>query len=121
MSKERARRRAEREREAAIRAAARAAQHERRERRGGGRRAARARVARRVTLDRMPRLAPAGRPTGTLAHRRRVQTSVLIAVLVAINVVVWVVRPDWASRFAALVVSILAAPVLVTLLLPRRR
>src|SRR3954447_15614350 len=116
MSKERARRRAEREREAAIRAAARAAQHERRERR-----AARARVARRVTLDRMPRLAPAGRPTGTLAHRRRVQTWVVIAVLGAINVVVGVARPDGASRFAALVVSILAAPVLVTLLLPRRR
>jgi Flp pilus assembly protein TadB len=116
MSKERARRRAEREREAAIRAAARATQRERRDRR-----AARARVARRVTLDRMPRLAPAGRPTGTLAHRRRVQTSVLIGLLVAVNVVVWVVRPDWASRFAALVVSILAAPVLVTLLLPRRR
>ena len=116
MSKERARRRAEREREAAIRAAARAAQRERRERR-----ASRARVARRVTLDRMPRLAPAGRPTGTLAHRRRMQTSVIIALLVAVNIVVWVVRPDWPSRFAALVVSILAAPVLVTLLLPRRR
>jgi hypothetical protein len=116
MSKERARRRAEREREAGIRAAARAAQRERHERR-----AARARVARRVTIDRMPRLAPAGRPTGTLAHRRRVQTSLLVALLVAVNVVVWVVRPDWASRFAALVVSVLAAPVLVTLLLPRRR
>src|SRR3954452_5630841 len=116
MSKERARRRAEREREAAIRAAARAAQHERRERR-----AARARVARRVTLDRMPRLAPAGRPTGTLAHRRRGQPSLRIAVLGAITVAVWLVRPAGASRFAALVVSILAAPVLVTLLLPRRR
>src|SRR3954451_24913597 len=116
MSKERARRRAEREREAAIRAAARAAQQARRERRS-----ARARVARRVTLDRMPRLAPAGRPAGTLAHRRRVQTWVLIAVLVGMNVVVWWARPAWGSRFAALVVSILAAPVLVTLLLPRRR
>ena len=115
MSKERARRRAEREREAAIRAAARAAQHERRERR-----AARARVARRVTLDRMPRLAPAGRPSGTLAHRRRLQTWAVIALLVLANVVVWVVRPDWPSRFAALVVSVLAAPVLVTLLVPRR-
>ena len=49
------------------------------------------------------------------------QTWVVIALLVVVNVVVWVVRPDWASRFAALVVSILAAPVLVTLLLPRRR
>jgi Flp pilus assembly protein TadB len=116
MSKERARRRAEREREAAIRAAARAAQHERRERR-----AARARVARRVTLDRMPRLAPAGRPSGRLAHRRRLQVWAVIALLALVNVVVWVVRPDWPSRFAALVVSVLAAPVLVTLLVPRRR
>jgi Flp pilus assembly protein TadB len=116
MSKERARRRAEREREAAIRSAARAAQQERRERR-----AARARVARRVTIDRMPRLAPAGRPVGPGAHRRRVQVSLVLALLVAVNVLVWVVRPDWPSRFAALVVSILAAPVLVTLLVPRRR
>ena len=30
------------------------------------------------------------------------------------------VRPDWAARLAALVVSLLAAPVLVTLLVPRR-
>jgi len=116
VSKERARRRAEREREAAIRSAARAAQQERRERR-----AARARVVRRATTGRLPRLTPRGRQTGPLARRRRVQTSLLLALLVALNILVWVVRPDWPARLAALVVTVLAAPVLSVLLLPRRR
>jgi Flp pilus assembly protein TadB len=113
MSKERARRRAEREREAAIRTAARAAEAERRERRTARRRAlARAKAG---VVGRP------GRQTGTLAARRRRQRSLVFAVLVALNVVVWVVRPDWAARLAALVVSILLAPVLVALLVPRRR
>jgi hypothetical protein len=116
VSKERARRREAREREAAIRAAARAAEAERRERR-----ASRARAVRRVTTDRLPRLAPVGRPTGTLARRRRVQTSLLVALLVALNALVWVVRPDWPARLAALVVTVLTAPVLAALLVPRRR
>jgi len=116
MSKERARRRTAREHEAALRSAARAAEAERRERR-----AARARAVRRATTGRLPRLTPVGRPTGTLARRRRVQTSLVLAVLVALNVLVWFVRPDWAARLAVLVVSLLAAPVLTTLLVPRRR
>lgn len=116
MSKERARRRAAREREAAIRSAARAAEAERLERR-----AARHRALRRSTTDRLPRLTPVGRPTGTLARRRRVQTSLVLAALVALNVLVWFVRPDWAARLAVLVVSVLAAPVLTVLLVPRRR
>jgi Flp pilus assembly protein TadB len=116
MSRERARRRAAREHEAALRASARAAEAERRERRSS-----RTRALRRATTDRLPRRMRTGRPTGTLARRRRRQTSLLLAVLVAVNVLVWVVRPDWAARLAALVVSVLAAPVLATLLLPRRR
>ena len=116
MSKERARRRTAREHEAALRSAARAAEAERRERR-----AARARAVRRATTGRLPRLTPVGRPTGTLARRRRVQTSLVLAVLVALNVLVWFVRPDWPARLAVLVVSVLAAPVLTTLLVPRRR
>jgi Flp pilus assembly protein TadB len=116
MSKERARRRAVREHQAALRSAARAAEAERRERR-----AARARAVRRATTGRLPRLTPVGRPTGTLARRRRVQTSMVMALLVALNVLVWFVRPDWAARLAVLVVSLLAAPVLTTLLVPRRR
>jgi hypothetical protein len=115
VSKERARRRAHREHEAALRAAARATEEERRERRR-----ARAKAVRRVTTDRV-RVTRTHRPTGSLARRRRLQTSLLVALLVALNVLVWVVRPDWQARFAALVVSVLATPVLVTLLVPRRR
>ena len=116
MSKERARRRAVREHEAALRSAARAAEQERLERRR-----ARATAVRRATTDRLPRVTRTRRPTGTLARRRRIRTSLLLALLVALNVLVWVLRPDWAARLAALVVSVLAAPVLVTLLAPRRR
>ena len=116
MSKERAQRRAAREHEAALRAAARAAEAERRERR-----AARSRAVKRVTTDRLPRFRAVGRDTGTLARRRRIQRGLLVALVVALNVLVWFVRPDWEARLAALVVSVLAFPVLSTLLLPRRR
>ena len=44
----------------------------------------------------------------------------LFALLLALNILVWVVRPDWEARLAAVVVSVLAAPVLATLLLPSR-
>jgi Flp pilus assembly protein TadB len=116
VSKERARRRAEREHQAALKASARAAERERRERR-----VARAEAVRRVTTDRMRRRTRTARPTGTLARRRRVETSLVLALLVALNVLVWVLTVDWAGRLAAVVVSLLAAPVLVTLLVPRRR
>jgi Flp pilus assembly protein TadB len=115
MSRERARRRAAREHEAALKASARAAEAERRERR-----AARVRALRRATAGRLPGLTPRGRPTGSLARHRRRQTSLLLTSLVALNVVVWLLRPDWASRLAALVVTLLAAPVLASLM-PRRR
>ncbi len=115
MSKARAQRRAEREHEAALRAAARAAEAERRERR-----AARAKALRRVTTDRLPRLTPVGKDTGTRARRRRIQRGMLIALLIAVNILVWVVRPDWEARLAALVVSVLSFPVLAVMLLPRR-
>ncbi len=114
MSKERAQRRAAREHEAGLRRAARAAEQERRERKAARRRAVRA-----ATTDRV-RLTPVGRPTGTLARRRRTQTAMLVALLVGLNVVVWVVRPDWEARLGALVVSVLAFPVLRLLLFPRR-
>lgn len=116
MSKERAQRRAAREHEAALKAAARAAEAERRERR-----AARAKAVRRATTDRLPGFRPVGRDTGILARRRRIQRGLLVALLLALNVLVWIVRPDWEARLAALIVSVLAAPVLATLLLPRRR
>jgi Flp pilus assembly protein TadB len=114
MSKERARRRAAREHEAGLRRAARAAEQERR-----ARRAARGKAIRAVTTDRV-RLTPVGRPTGTLARRRRTQRSMLVALLLCLNIVVWVVRPDWEARLAAVVVSVLAFPVLRLLLFSHR-
>jgi len=115
MSKERAKRRAAREHEAGIRTAARAAEEERRERTK-----ARKDLLRSATRVRFPSRSPSGAQTGVLARRRRVQTSLLIAFLLAVQVVVWVVRPDWPARLAALVVSLLAAPLLAGLLFRRR-
>ena len=112
MSKERARRRAARERETAMKAAGRAAEAERRERRE-----ARRKAIRRVTAG----FTPAGKQTGILARRRRIQTSLLVAFLLAVNILVWVVRPDWAARLAVLIFSVLTAPVLALILFPRRR
>jgi hypothetical protein len=101
MSKERARRREERERELAIRAAARAEEKVRQERRDARRKAVTSRLPSR-----------AGRPTGILAERRRKQTGVTIALLVALNILVWIFFPDWEARAGALMVSLLVAPVL---------
>ena len=108
MSKERARRRAEREREAAIRAAARAAEQERRERWAARRRALTGWLPR-------PRWQP-----GILARRRRQQVATTVAVLVALNVLVWVGRDDWAARGLGVRVSLLGAPVVHTMLHRRR-
>jgi Flp pilus assembly protein TadB len=114
MSKERARRRAAREHEAALRTAARASEQERRERQARRRRALRA-----ATTDRL-RFAPVGQHTGVLARRQRRQTTMLVVVLVCLNILVWVVRPDWPARLAALVVTVLAFPVLRLLLFAPR-
>jgi hypothetical protein len=109
VSKERARRRAEREREAALKAAARAGERERAERRAARKRAVTARL---------PRLG-GGAQTGQLARRRRQQTTFLLCLLLALNILLWFARDDWAIRLAGVVVSILAAPVLHTLLFRR--
>jgi membrane protein YdbS with pleckstrin-like domain len=61
-----------------------------------------------------------GRQTGSLARRRRTQTSLLLALLAAVNVLVWFIGTDWATSLAALVVSVLVAPVLHLLLFARR-
>ena len=108
MSKERARRREARLREAAIVTAARAAEAEKRERR----------AARRRTLtSRWPRRH--SRQTGVLAARRRRQLGATVAMLLALNVLVWVVFPDWPMRTMVLIVSLLAAPVLHTMMFRR--
>jgi hypothetical protein len=99
MSKERARRRAEREQAAAIRAAARQREEQRR------RRAA----ARRTALTGwIPR---AHLMPGIVAARRRRELTMAVGLLLLLNVLVWLVRPDWAARLGALVVSVVVFPV----------
>lgn len=107
MSKERARRRAEREREAAIRQAAR-------EREVGRRSRSRARRQALTGWVPKPHLTP-----GVLAARRRTELMATIGLLLLLNLLVWLVRPDWAARLGALVVSLLVFP-LLRLLVSRR-
>ena len=108
MSKERARRREEREREAAIVRAARARQAERRERRTARTRALTGLVPQRHS-----------RQTGILAARRRRQVGLTVALVIALNVLVWVFVPGWPTRTMVLCVSLLGTPVLHTLLFKR--
>ena len=108
MSKERARRREEREREAAIVRAARAREAEKRERRTARTKALTGLVPKRHS-----------RQTGILAVRRRRQLGFTITLVIALNVLVWVFVPDWSVRALILAVSLLAAPVLHTLLFRR--
>jgi Flp pilus assembly protein TadB len=102
VSKERARRREARQREAAIRTAARAAEAERQARRRSRRNALRKRLTPLTT----------GRQTGVLARRRRTRLNLVLVALLFLQVVVWVVRPDWQARLAALLVAALAFPVI---------
>ena len=110
VSKERQRRREAREREAGIVAAARAAEAEKRERRGARKRALTSRFPRRRH----------SRQTGVLAQRRRKQTGATIALLLGLNVLVWVLFTEWPARAMALILTLLVAPVLHTLLFRRR-
>jgi hypothetical protein len=102
MSKDRARRREAREREAAIRTAARAAEAERAARRRALKNAVRRRLVPLTT----------GRQTGVLARRRRARLNLIVALLVFSQVLVWIVRPDWQARLAALLIALLAFPVI---------
>lgn len=107
MSKERARRRAEREQEAALKAAARQRDLERK---------ARSRSRRRNLTGWVPR--PRLQP-GVLAARRRAELMATFGLLFLLNLLVWLVRPDWAARLGALVVSAVVFPV-VRLAMQRR-
>jgi hypothetical protein len=101
VSKERARRRAEREREAAAREESRQKQADRR---------ARARARRQTLTGWIPRpqLVP-----GVVAARRRAELMGALGLLFLLNLLVWIVRPDWAARLGALVVSIVVFPVVL--------
>ncbi|HET6153102.1 MAG TPA: hypothetical protein VFE15_09100 [Marmoricola sp.] len=106
MSKERARRREVREREAAARAQERAV---------ADAKAARQRARKAAWRRRLGPLlpgGPTGRQTGLLANRRRTRLNLIIASLLFIQVITWVVRPDWQARLAAIVVAVIAFPVI---------
>ena len=108
MSKERKLRRAERERVAAEAAAARAAEADRQARRDARRRAVTSRLPQRHS-----------RQSGPLAERRRNQAGLTFAVLAATNVLVFAFVPEWSLRALVLVASVLAAPVVYTLMFRR--
>ncbi|MGZ4476717.1 MAG: hypothetical protein ACXVWW_13515 [Nocardioides sp.] len=101
----RAKAREERERQAAEAAAARV-DAQARAARGQRRRA------------RLARLLPTrtGRQTGAFARRRRIRIQVLLVGLVVLNVLLWFAEPSPSIRALALVASVLAAPVLYTVL-----
>ncbi|MCZ4499377.1 MAG: hypothetical protein JWQ74_1930 [Marmoricola sp.] len=105
MSKERAQRRAVREREAAEKAAARSVAEAR---------AARARARRAVWSARLrpvrSLLGGSGQQTGLLAQRRRTRLNVILMAFALLQVVVWIVRPDWQARLGALVISAFIFP-----------
>ena len=109
MSKERKRRREEREQLAAQAAAVREAE---------ARRLARREARVRAVTSRLPQRH--SRQTGILAERRRNQLGLTFAVLAAVNVLVFAFSPDWSMRALVLVVSVLAAPVVYTMLFGRR-
>jgi hypothetical protein len=108
VSKERAKRRAEREAAAALVAERRAAEAQRRARR----------EARKKKLSGwMPR--PAARQSGLLAEKRRRQAGMTVAVLVAVNLLVFAFSEDWYLTGLTVVASLLGAPI-VHMILTRK-
>ena len=69
--------------------------------------------------DLVPRRTTTGRPTGVLALRRRRQNVVLALMLLLANLLVVAFTDTWSPRVLALVVSLLAAPMLHTVLFRR--
>jgi hypothetical protein len=111
MSKERARRRAEREQAAAVRRVAVERRRNRLERRVERRRA--------LAAPRRHRIRWRGQQ-GLLARRRRTQNGVILCVILALQLVVWLLTPDWWLRVAAALFAVIATPVFITVALDRR-
>ncbi len=117
MSKERRRRRAEREAAGQVAAARQAKRAARVARRKEALRPVAGpfeRLARRVRPHRRRR------PDSVLAPRRRRQNLALVAVLLALNVLLWAQVPDPGLRAGAAILSVIAWPVLVTVIFDRR-
>jgi hypothetical protein len=116
VSKDRARRRDEREQAAAVRRVAAQRRRARVDRRRERRRAVVAPVS--------PRLRRRGHrhgQQGILAQRRHVQNGVILCLILASQLVVWLLTPDWYLRATGAVLAVVATPVIVTLFLDRRR
>jgi Flp pilus assembly protein TadB len=111
VSKERARRRQQRERDEAARRAAAERARERAARRQGTRDAVVARVPQRTRWHRQQ---------GLLARRRRTQNGIIACLVLASQLVVWLLTPDFSARAIAAVLAVVITPVLVTLTLDRR-
>jgi hypothetical protein len=58
---------------------------------------------------------------GILAQRRRMQNGVILCLILASQLVVWLLTPDWYLRATGAVLAVIATPVIVTLTLDRRR
>jgi hypothetical protein len=56
---------------------------------------------------------------GIIAQRRRAELGATVGLLLLLNLLVWLVRDDWAARAGALVVSLVVFPV-VRLMVTRR-
>jgi len=48
-----------------------------------------------------------------LAARRRTELMATFGLLILLNLLVWLIRPDWAARLGALVVSAVVFPVVL--------
>jgi Flp pilus assembly protein TadB len=107
MSKERQRRREERERQQAIAAAERERREVKRRRRQQRMRAVR---------DALPKRTRWNTQQGRLADKRKRRAGLLIAIFVVVQVVTWLMTPNWYARGAALIVCLFALPVAWTLL-----
>jgi hypothetical protein len=115
VSKDRARRRDEREQAAAVRRVAAQRRRARADRRRERRRAVIAPISPRVRHRRHWY-----GQQGILAQRRRMQNGVILCLILASQLVVWLLTPDWYVRATAAVLAVIATPVIVTLFLDRR-
>ena len=118
MSKERARRRTERE-------AKLAEEHRERER------AAKAAKQKSATsppaksqagwlASLRPKRGHNGRPRGRYERERRVRMGITVSIFVAVQIAAWLYSPSWYFRFLVFGLSLLIAPVIVTLTTNRK-
>jgi Flp pilus assembly protein TadB len=111
VSRERARRREQRAHDEALRRTA----HEREQARVARRRATRAAVT-----ERVPRRIRWRGQQGLLARRRRTQNGVIACLVLASQLIVWLLTADPYARAIAAVLAIVITPVLITLTFDRR-